>query len=103
MKQRVLRHELFQIIIQELSRFGFIVGIGTLNDIFPVLKQLAEEAGAPQGVEFIQSRDIEKTIMFGMPGTLARIQSGEFPPAPPPAWKSSAELKGEAGVIDEGI
>ena len=96
----MIRRE-FAIVIQDLSRFCFIIRIGTLNDIFPVLKKLAEEAGAPEGVEFIQSRDIEKTIMFGMPGTLARIQSGDFPPAPPPAWKSPDELRDEAGLVDE--
>jgi hypothetical protein len=89
------------VVILDFSRRCCIIRIGTLNDIFPVLKKLAEEAGAPEGVEFIQSRDIEKTIMFGMPGTLARIQSGDFPPAPPPAWKSSAELRDEAGLVDE--
>jgi hypothetical protein len=71
--------------------------------MFHILKKLAEDAGAPEGVEYIQSRDIEKTIMFGMPGTLERIQSGDFPPPPPPAWKSSAELKAEADLVDEGI
>lgn len=55
-------------------------------DSFDVLSKLAEEAGAPEGVEYIQSRDIEKTVMFGLPGTLARIESGDFPPPPPPPY-----------------
>jgi cobalamin biosynthesis protein CbiD len=45
-----------------------------------VLAQLAKEAGGPDGIEYLQSRDIEKTILFGMPGTLAKIEAGEFPP-----------------------
>jgi hypothetical protein len=55
-------------------------------DSFAVLSKLAEEAGAPAGIEYIQSRDIEKTVMFGMPGTLANIESGDFPPPPPPPY-----------------
>ena len=55
--------------------------IGGLADAFVVLRDLAVEAGAPEGIELIQSRDVENTILFGLPGTLAAIESGAFPPA----------------------
>jgi hypothetical protein len=58
---------------------------GGLEDAFLVLRDLAVEAGAPQGIELIQSRDIENTILFGRPGTMAAIQSGTFPP-PEVVW-----------------
>ena len=54
---------------------------GGLADAFIVLRDLAVEAGAPEGIELIQSRDIENTILFGLPGTLEAIESGAFPPA----------------------
>jgi hypothetical protein len=53
---------------------------GGLDDIVGCLVKLAEEAGAPEGIEYIQSRDIERTILLGMPGTLSLIESGMFPP-----------------------
>ena len=66
-----------------------------MKEVFPILAKLAEEAGVPEGVEYIQSREIENTVMFGMPGTLARIAAGDFPPPPPPKWKTPAELAAE--------
>ena len=68
---------------------------GSLQHVATILSKLAEEAGAPPGVEYIQSRDIEKTILLGMPGTLSRIASGDFPPPPPPRWKTSEEMAAE--------
>mmetsp|Transcript_12729 Transcript_12729/g.19553 ORF Transcript_12729/g.19553 Transcript_12729/m.19553 type:complete len:159 (+) Transcript_12729:120-596(+) len=56
-----------------------------LKESFATLVELAHEAGAPDGIEYLQSRDIEKTILFGLPGTLDKIECGEFPPPPPPA------------------
>jgi len=53
---------------------------GTLHHAFEVLRDLSIEAGAPEDIELIQSREGDKVIMFGMPGTLERIQSGDFPP-----------------------
>lgn len=56
-----------------------------LKESFATLVELAQEAGAPDGIEHLQSREIEKTILFGLPGTLDKIEAGEFPPPPPPA------------------
>lgn len=61
------------------------LSIGGLEDAFIVLRDLAVEAGAPEGIELIQSRDIENTILFGRPGTMAAIESGAFPP-PEVVW-----------------
>jgi RNA-binding protein YhbY len=57
---------------------------GDLHSAFRHLKGLAEESGAPQGIECIQARVSDSVILFGMPGTTERIQSGEFPSPPPP-------------------
>eukprot|EP00547_Thalassionema_nitzschioides_P005293 CAMPEP_0194218818 /NCGR_PEP_ID=MMETSP0156-20130528/24577_1 /TAXON_ID=33649 /ORGANISM="Thalassionema nitzschioides, Strain L26-B" /LENGTH=161 /DNA_ID=CAMNT_0038948291 /DNA_START=53 /DNA_END=535 /DNA_ORIENTATION=+ len=54
------------------------------DESFAALVKLALEAGAPEGIECLQYRDIEKTILFGLPGTLEKIQAGDFPPPPPP-------------------
>jgi len=45
---------------------------------------LAVEAGADEEMELIKIRDSEKVILFGKPGTMERIKSGEFPPKPKP-------------------
>lgn len=59
---------------------------GSLEDAFSVLAKLAEEAGAPEGIEYLQSRASAKTVLLGMPGTLAKIEAGDFPPPPPPEY-----------------
>lgn len=46
------------------------------------LKALAVENGAPADLEIIQIREGSKEIMFGMPGTVQRMEEGTFPPAP---------------------
>lgn len=46
-----------------------------------VLRGLAIENGAPANLELIQIREGSKEIMFGMPGTLQRMEEGLFPPA----------------------
>ena len=56
---------------------------GTLEQAFEDIKSLAEESGAPKGIEMIQARDKDKVILFAMPGTIERIQNGEFPPSKP--------------------
>ena len=58
----------------------------SLQQAFEQLRQLAEENGAPPGIELIQTREAENVIMFGWPGSMKRIQNGEFPPPPPPPW-----------------
>jgi hypothetical protein len=55
---------------------------GTLEKAFEDIRKLAVESGAPEGVELVQARDRDKVILFGMPGTLERIQKGDFPPPP---------------------
>jgi RNA-binding protein YhbY len=66
---------------------------GDLHEAFERIRALAEESGAPPGIECVQLRERDGVIMFGMPGTSERIASGEFPPPPPPAWRppSSSE------------
>ena len=45
------------------------------------LRNLAIESGAPNDIELIQMRD--RTIMFGLPGTMENVENGSFPPPPP--------------------
>lgn len=52
---------------------------GSLQAAFEQLRSLAEENGAPPGIELIQSRDADKIILFGWPGTMDRIKDGHFP------------------------
>eukprot|EP00550_Attheya_septentrionalis_P005791 CAMPEP_0198285602 /NCGR_PEP_ID=MMETSP1449-20131203/4855_1 /TAXON_ID=420275 /ORGANISM="Attheya septentrionalis, Strain CCMP2084" /LENGTH=203 /DNA_ID=CAMNT_0043983075 /DNA_START=189 /DNA_END=800 /DNA_ORIENTATION=+ len=56
----------------------------TLEECFQKLRDLAVEAGADEEMELIKIRDSEKVILFGKPGTMERIKSGEFPPKPKP-------------------
>lgn len=46
-----------------------------------MLKQLAVESGADEGVELIHIRTSDKMILFGKEGTLDAIDAGDFPPA----------------------
>jgi hypothetical protein len=48
------------------------------------LKELAVENGASEDIEVVQMRKYGNTILFGIPGTLKRMEDGEFPPPPPP-------------------
>jgi hypothetical protein len=66
----------------------------TLKDCFDKLRDLAVEAGADEGMELIKIRDSEKVILFGKPGTMERIKSGEFPPKPKP-WIPKEDRKEE--------
>jgi RNA-binding protein YhbY len=58
-----------------------------LQAAFENLRELAVASGAPCDVELLQARESEKIILFGMPGTRERIESGDFPPAPV-IWKA---------------
>jgi hypothetical protein len=58
--------------------------LDTLEECFQKLRDLAVEAGADEEMELIKIRDSEKVILFGKPGTMERIKSGEFPPKPKP-------------------
>jgi RNA-binding protein YhbY len=68
---------------------------GTLEVAFEQIRDLAQESGAPKGIELVQKRDKENTILFGVPGTLARIEQGDFPPPPPPPYVYTPKEKGE--------
>ena len=57
---------------------------GTLDKAYETLRDLAIESGASEGIELIQMRDKDRTIMFGLPGTLENVENGTFPPPPPP-------------------
>jgi hypothetical protein len=57
--------------------------IGTLEKAFTTLRELAVENGASAAIEMIQMREGDKTIVFGMPGTLAKMETGDFPPPEP--------------------
>ena len=56
----------------------------SLLNAFEVLKQLAVESGASDGLELIHIRTSDKVILFGKEGTLDSIDAGNFPPPPPP-------------------
>lgn len=55
---------------------------GSLHEAFQQLRALAEENGAPGGIEMLQARGADKIILFGLPGTLQRIKDNEFPLSP---------------------
>ena len=65
-----------------------------LQDAFQRLRDLAVASGAPDTLELLQARESEKILLFGMPGTLERIQSGEFPPAPV-LWEGKQQQSNE--------
>lgn len=52
---------------------------GSLQAAFEHLCSLAEQNGAPPGIELIQAREGDKIILFGLPGTMERISRNEFP------------------------
>lgn len=52
----------------------------SLTAAFEELVRLAEERGAPPGLELLQARDYDKIILLGAPGTRQRIFDGDFPP-----------------------
>jgi RNA-binding protein YhbY len=68
---------------------------GDLREAFERIRALAEESGAPPGIECVQLRERDGVIMFGMPGTSERIASGDFPPPPPPAWQPPSSSSSE--------
>jgi RNA-binding protein YhbY len=55
----------------------------SVQQAYEVLKGLAVENGAPSDIELIQLRVGTNEILFGMPGTLAKMEQGTFPPTPP--------------------
>jgi len=69
---------------------------GGLDEAFVIVRDLAVEAGAPEGIEFLHSRASENTILLGLPGTKAAIDAGTFPPPPPPLW-----IPKETKIVDK--
>ena len=61
---------------------------GSLENAATTLKELAIKNGAPNDTEIIQMRNAGNLILFGLPGTLQRLDDGTFPPPPP---QSSSE------------
>lgn len=53
----------------------------SVQQAYEALRGLAIENGAPANLELIQLREGSKEIMFGMPGTLEKMEQGLFPPA----------------------
>jgi len=56
--------------------------VGTLENAFECLRDLAVENGASEGIEMIQIREKDKIILFGLPGTMEKMKKGSFPPPP---------------------
>jgi len=56
---------------------------GTLEKAYESLRDLAIESGASDSIEMIQMREIDRTIMFGLPGTMVNVENGSFPPPEP--------------------
>lgn len=56
--------------------------LGSLEDAFESIKDLAEKSGNMKGIECIHIRPSDNIIMFGKPGAMDAIRAGEFPPAP---------------------
>lgn len=69
--------------------FLWIVHIGTLEKAFEDIRDLAVESGAPEDIEMVQARDKDNIILFGMPGTIEKVEQGTFPPPPPPPYVPS--------------
>ena len=67
-----------------IPKLKFIEFIGTLEEAFDVLRILAEQKGAPKGMELLQCRKSDNTILFGMPGMTERIENGQYPPPASP-------------------
>jgi len=62
----------------------------SVQEAYEVLRSLAIENGASPDIELIQLREGSKEILFGLPGTLEKMEEGKFPP-PPPRDESSEE------------
>ena len=58
--------------------------VDSLEEAYTKLRDLAVESGAADDIQIIQAREFDKMVLYGLPGTLERVQQGEFPPPPPP-------------------
>jgi hypothetical protein len=82
-----------------ILRFLFLTG--TVAKASETLRELAIENGAPADIEMIQVREGQKEILFGMPGTVKRVEDGSFPPPPPPPEEEKEEDEEEEGKLSE--
>lgn len=57
-----------------------------MENAVQILRDLAVESGASQNIEIIQMREKDRTILFGLPGTIEKVEDGSFPPPPPPPY-----------------
>ena len=57
---------------------------GSLETASTTLRDLAVENGASKDMEIIQMRNKDKMILYGLPGTLKKMDEGSFPPPPTP-------------------
>ena len=57
---------------------------GSLESASTTLRDLAVEKGASKDMEIIQMRNKDKMILYGLPGTLKKMDEGSFPPPPTP-------------------
>lgn len=64
--------------------------LGSLEDVFEALQKLVEASGRSFGVELLQTRKVENTILFGREGITEKIRIGEFPPVIKP-WVRKEE------------
>jgi len=53
---------------------------GTLEKAYERLRELTVGSGASEDIELIQMREKDRTILFGLPGTLENMRNGSFPP-----------------------
>jgi len=67
--------------------------LGSLEDAFEEIKSLAEKSGKIKGIELIHIRPSDNMILFGLEGTLALINAGDYPPPPPPPYVPGAGKK----------
>ena len=51
-----------------------------METAFETLRKLAEERGAPAGMELLQARESSSILLLGTPGIRQRIENNEFPP-----------------------
>mmetsp|Transcript_23915 Transcript_23915/g.28218 ORF Transcript_23915/g.28218 Transcript_23915/m.28218 type:complete len:190 (-) Transcript_23915:96-665(-) len=62
--------------------------LGTLVEVADLLVRAAEIQGGGDGIEVIQVREIENTVLLGKKGATALIMDGTFPP-PVVVWQKN--------------
>mmetsp|Transcript_5185 Transcript_5185/g.6038 ORF Transcript_5185/g.6038 Transcript_5185/m.6038 type:complete len:173 (-) Transcript_5185:216-734(-) len=71
--------------LRELLRAHTIVKVKfssaeEFDENFKTLARYANDAGAPDGIEYLHSKKSSRIILFGMPGISEKIEAGSFPP-----------------------